>query len=124
MLPSRHGRNDRELIAIAHRGVKSADKPDIVIVEVDGHERILLPAFIDQTRREGRVALRECLYGGTDCRAVDVDDPCAIGEGSKDRRKVNRDCHDVLEECCYVVVATSASTALKRAGIYGAGAIA
>jgi len=66
MSASGDGGDDRELVTIANRRVESAAEADVFVVQVIGHERIWLPAVVDESGREGREAAADVGDGFAD----------------------------------------------------------
>src|SRR5688572_2873263 len=61
MSASRDGWHDRELVAGLQRGLESADEADVLVVEVDGHERIGRAVFVAEARGQGGEAAHDVI---------------------------------------------------------------
>src|SRR5437867_621916 len=92
VLPSGDRRDDRQLVAIAHRSAEASVKADVLVVQVVGDERIWLAALIAQPRRERRKARHDVGDDVAHGRTVGVDDP-AVGKLGQHGRKMQRDRH-------------------------------
>src|SRR5512139_996556 len=87
MSSSGDGGHDRQFIGRLQRRVEPADEADVLVIEVDGHERIRRAVFVAEPRRQGGEAAGDVTDHFTDGVAGGVDGMLAPGERGQDGGK-------------------------------------
>src|SRR6185503_4967 len=94
MSPSRDGGHDGELVAIAQRRREAAAEPNVLVVEVEGHEWVRVTGIVAQPRRERWKARGHLGDGIADGLAFGFDD-AAIRELREHGWQMQSDGHTV-----------------------------
>src|SRR6266550_7592682 len=91
---SRDRRHDDDLVAVAHRGRKTALQPRVVVIHVEGDKGIWLPRLIAQAWGKTRKPRGHIGHDIAEGRAVGFEGTPAVGEFREHCRQLQCDSHD------------------------------
>ena len=83
--------DDHDLIALADRGGKPVGETDVLVVEIDGDERIELASFVTEARPHVGEALDDMIEDGANSGTFGVELAISTGLGGEGGREADWD---------------------------------